>query len=126
MLDVDNFKSINDRFGHPVGDEVLRQIASCLTKTARESDTPARYGGEEFVVLAVDTDLAEGLVLAERIRAALKTITLHVDFQSIHPTASMGVACLRRDESFEQLCARDDAAMYLAKNAGRDRVIEST
>jgi diguanylate cyclase (GGDEF)-like protein len=125
MLDVDNFKSINDRFGHPVGDEVLRQIASCLTKTARESDTPARYGGEEFVVLAVDTDLAEGLVLAERIRAALKTITLHIDFQSINPTASMGVACLRQDESFEQLCARADAAMYLAKNAGRDRVIES-
>ncbi|MES2047369.1 MAG: diguanylate cyclase [Pseudomonadota bacterium] len=125
MLDVDNFKSINDRFGHPVGDEVLRQIGVCLSKTARESDTPARYGGEEFVVLAVDTDLAEGIVLAERIRSALKTIALHVDFQSINPTASMGVACLRHDESFEQLCARADAAMYLAKNAGRDQVVEA-
>lgn len=125
MLDVDNFKSINDRFGHPVGDEVLRQIAACLNKTARESDTPARYGGEEFVVLAVDTDLAEGIVLAERIRTALRTIALHIDFQSINPTASMGVACLRHDESFEQLCARADAAMYLAKNAGRDQVVEA-
>lgn len=125
MLDVDNFKSINDRFGHPVGDEVLRQIASCLSNTARESDTPARYGGEEFVVLAVDTDLAEGIILAERIRSALKSIALNVDFQNINPTASMGVACLRQDETFEQLCARADAAMYLAKHAGRDRVIES-
>ena len=125
MLDVDNFKSINDRFGHPIGDAVLRQIAGCLSKTARASDTPARYGGEEFVVLAVDTDLTEGIVLAERIRSAIKAIALHVDFQSINPTASVGVACLRPDESFEQLCARADAAMYLAKNAGRDRVIEA-
>lgn len=125
MLDVDNFKSINDRFGHPVGDEVLRQIGSCLSNTARGSDTPARYGGEEFVVLAVDTDLAEGIVLAERIRAALKSIALNVDFQRINPTASMGVASLRQDETFEQLCARADSAMYVAKNAGRDQVIES-
>jgi diguanylate cyclase (GGDEF)-like protein len=125
MLDVDNFKSINDKFGHPVGDEVLRQIGDCLAQTARESDTPARYGGEEFVVLATNTDLAECVVLAERIRAALKMITLHVDFQTINPSASIGVACLRPDETFEQLCARADAAMYLAKNAGRDRVIEA-
>ena len=125
MLDVDNFKSINDRFGHPVGDEVLRQIGNRLTSTARESDTPARCGGEEFVVLASDTDLIEGVVLAERIRSALKTITLNVDFQVIKPTASVGVACLRQDETFEQLFARADAAMYLAKNSGRDRVIES-
>lgn len=126
MLDVDYFKSINDRFGHPIGDEVLRQIGNCLASTARESDTPARYGGEEFVVLAPDTDLIEGVVLAERIRTALKTITLNVDSQVVNPTASVGVACLRQDETFEQLCARADAAMYLAKSAGRDRVMEST
>jgi diguanylate cyclase (GGDEF)-like protein len=125
MLDVDNFKSINDHYGHPVGDEVLRQIGSCLATTARESDTPARYGGEEFVVLAPDTDLAEGVVLAERIRLALTTIVVHVDGKTITPTASMGVASLRHDETFEQLCARADAAMYGAKNAGRNRVTEA-
>lgn len=125
MLDVDNFKSINDRFGHPVGDEVLRQIGNCLAGTARESDTPARCGGEEFVILAPDTDLIDGVVLAERMRTALKAISIKVDFQVINPTASVGVACLRQDETFEQLFARADAAMYLAKNAGRDRVIES-
>jgi diguanylate cyclase (GGDEF)-like protein len=125
MIDVDNFKSINDRYGHPVGDEVLRQIGLCLTTTARESDTPARYGGEEFVVLAADTGLAEGIVLAERIRQALKSIVIDVNFQSITATASMGVASLRQEETFEQLCARADTAMYQAKNAGRDRVTEA-
>ncbi|MFZ6751388.1 GGDEF domain-containing protein [Undibacterium sp. Ren11W] len=125
MIDVDNFKSINDRYGHPVGDQVLRQIGLCLATTARESDTPARYGGEEFVVLAADTGIAEGIVLAERIRQALKTIEFDVNVTNIAPTASMGVGCLRQDETFEQLCVRADAAMYQAKNAGRDRVSEA-
>lgn len=123
MLDIDYFKSINDRYGHPIGDEVLRQVAHCLAITARASDTPARYGGEEFAILASDTALEDGLVLAERIRSALREIKVDVNEHTITPTASLGVACLSGDETLEQLCIRADAALYLAKETGRDRSV---
>ncbi|MDO8652033.1 MAG: GGDEF domain-containing protein [Undibacterium sp.] len=126
MIDIDHFKSVNDRYGHPVGDEVLRRVAHCLAATARESDTVARYGGEEFAVLVPDTDLAAGVVLAERIREALRVIVLEVDDEIIRPTVSLGVACLRNEESLKQLCVRADAAMYLAKQSGRDRTMVSS
>lgn len=125
MLDIDNFKLINDNFGHPIGDEVLRQIGHSLAITARESDTPARYGGEEFVVLAPDTNATDGLVLAERIREAMRAIKVGADGRMITPTASLGIACLRPGETFEQLCVRADRALYLAKQTGRDRVMEA-
>ena len=123
MLDVDHFKRVNDNFGHPVGDEVLRQVANCLTLTARESDTPARYGGEEFVVLAPDTDVTAGMVLAERLREVIGAVAIPVVDRTIQPTASFGIACLRAGESLEQLCARADKAMYQAKAAGRNQTI---
>lgn len=126
MLDIDYFKSINDRYGHPVGDEVLRQVAHCLSVTARASDTPARYGGEEFVILASDTHVEDGVVLAERIRAALSAIKVAANGHTITPTASLGVACLRGGETLEQLCIRADAALYQAKEAGRDRSVAAT
>ena len=126
MLDIDNFKSINDHFGHPAGDEVLRQIGHQLAITARESDTAARYGGEEFVVLATDAGITEGVFLAERIRDAMKAIKVTGAGHVITPTASLGIACLRPGETFEQLCARADSALYLAKQAGRDRVVEAS
>jgi diguanylate cyclase (GGDEF)-like protein len=126
MLDVDHFKRVNDHFGHPVGDEVLCQVANCLAITARESDTAARCGGEEFVVLAPDTDVAAGMVLAERIREAIGGLAIVVAQRSIEPTASFGVACLRAGESLEQLCARADQAMYKAKAAGRNQTIEAS
>ncbi len=126
MLDIDFFKAVNDRYGHPVGDEVLRRVGRCLTTTARVSDTPARYGGEEFAVLAADTDVAAGLVLAERIREALHEIQLALNGETITPTVSIGVACLRNGESLEELCVRADAALYQAKENGRDRVMAAS
>jgi diguanylate cyclase (GGDEF)-like protein len=102
------------------------QIGHQLAITARESDTAARYGGEEFVVLATDAGMAEGVFLAERIRDAMKTIKVTGAGHVITPTASLGIACLRPGETFEQLCARADSALYLAKQAGRDRVVEAS
>ena len=86
MVDVDHFKSINDRWGHAVGDEVLRHVAASLRETARETDVVCRYGGEEFVVLMPHTDLAEAALGAERFRLAIEKL----DFGNFDVTASRG------------------------------------
>lgn len=120
MLDLDNFKLINDQHGHPAGDEVLRCVAKCLFETARESDYPARIGGEEFAILSTNTDSKSAFVLAERIRTEISFIRLEINGIVIPITASLGIASLRADETFSQLYVRADDALYLAKGAGRN------
>ena len=124
VFDVDHFKSVNDRHGHAAGDEVLRHVASIGTNVVRATDTVARYGGEEFVVVAPETDLPRAVLLAERLRNALRSsaITLEAD-GTVSVTASFGVAMLRSDdESSDEVLRRADQALYTAKAAGRDRV----
>lgn len=131
MIDVDHFKSINDRFGHLAGDDVLRQLAHSITGEVRGSDVSARYGGEEFVILLPGTPLATGFVLAERIRAAVAREHFAVDDveKSLAVTVSIGVAehgpaVADRDLKVagERLLARADVALYEAKAAGRNAV----
>ena len=127
VFDVDHFKSVNDRHGHAAGDEVLRHVAAIAAKVIRGSDTVARYGGEEFVVIAPETDLPRALLLAERLRNALRAsaITLEND-TPVSVTASFGVAMLEpEDESPDDVLRRGDQALYKAKAAGRDRVERS-
>jgi len=124
MIDIDHFKSINDRYGHHAGDKVLQRVAAVIKRVIRSSDTPVRYGGEEFVVLAPETGQAGALDLAERITQALRRETIETDHQIIGITASCGVAILDKDDQDpEQLLKRADEAMYAAKLAGRDRVV---
>ncbi|WP_158633437.1 GGDEF domain-containing protein [Tautonia sociabilis] len=120
VLDIDYFKAINDTFGHPVGDRVLRVAARIVSEQLRPLDRLFRYGGEEFVVLLPETGLDEAVVVADRIRAALGS-------RQIRPlggplSASFGVACLRPGESAASLFHRADRALVRAKRLGRDRV----
>lgn len=123
LLDVDHFKSYNDTFGHPAGDEVLKTVAQVLDNSARETDTAARYGGEEFAVLLPQTDAAGAWVIAERIRRAIAD----------HPwpnrsvTVSVGVAhLLPVVDTDSQLIARADEALYQSKAGGRNQVSASS
>jgi two-component system, cell cycle response regulator len=128
MLDVDHFKQFNDTFGHPAGDEVLRQLARVLNDTRRANDVVARYGGEEFAVILVDTAKFTAAKVAERVR---ERIAAH-DFSDAAQRAgnisvSIGVATFPDDGAdAEGLVRAADTALYAAKRAGRNRVVLAT
>jgi diguanylate cyclase (GGDEF)-like protein len=123
MTDLDDFKSINDRWGHPFGDEVLREFAASLRESIRDIDLSGRWGGEEFAVVLPGTDVEGGAALAERIRANLRgRIITAPDGERVHVTASFGVAAYPDAEGKDDLVAAADAALYEAKRAGKDQV----
>jgi len=123
VADLDWFKDVNDRHGHPAGDAVLHEFAVLLQETVRDVDLAGRWGGEEFVLVLPGTDLAGGAQLAERVRAALAGRTvLAVDGSQIPITASFGVAAIPPAKTASELFAAADAAMYQAKRAGKNRV----
>jgi two-component system, cell cycle response regulator len=122
LVDVDSFKAVNDRHGHAAGDAVLRAIAARLVDGLREEDLAARWGGEEFLLVLPDTDDAG--IVCERLRAAVAAApALADDGTTVPVTASFGWAHWSRGESAEHLVARADAALYAAKDGGRDRVV---
>lgn len=120
-VDVDMFKRINDTFGHPAGDAVIKAVAATLHSASRKVDSVIRAGGEEFWVLLPETPLAQASLYAERLRAKLDQRMI-VGGDLIRVTASLGVAALGREESLERLISRADGALYAAKHAGRNRV----
>lgn len=129
MIDIDHFKSVNDRFGHQVGDLVLRKLAELLKMTARESDVLARYGGEEFMLILPHTQGCDGCLLAERLRKAVeKAILLKAGetdaVVELRVTISLGVATLVDAQmDFQQLIRQADRSLYFAKGQGRNRVV---
>ncbi|WP_440410579.1 diguanylate cyclase [Neorhizobium petrolearium] len=124
MIDVDHFKQINDRWGHPAGDQVLRQVAEIIIEHTRAADIVFRYGGEEFLVALVETDHDKAFEVAERVRAGFMNTDLNVaDGTSIRGTISIGVATHRGHPDFQHLIDAADKALYLAKNGGRNQVI---
>jgi diguanylate cyclase (GGDEF)-like protein len=123
LLDIDDFKQLNDHFGHVAGDELLVGLAQVLNQSIRDSDLIARYGGEEFAVLAANTDLAGAVNLGEKVRTAVGEAAFIVG-DSMRPTRmtiSIGVAQYRG--SRKQLLRRADRALYRAKDEGKDCVI---
>jgi len=122
MIDVDRFKSINDTYGHAVGDRALRQVAECIVRCARESDIVFRYGGEEFVLLLSNTALCGARFLAERIREAAERLELRCGAQPRKVTVSIGVAALEPGDDRLRLLERADSALYASKTEGRNRV----
>ncbi|MGB5603881.1 MAG: diguanylate cyclase [Gammaproteobacteria bacterium] len=124
MVDIDHFKSINDRFGHAVGDEAIRMVSNILNACEHEGVVVGRYGGEEFCVALPDTDLATGQVVAETLRNSIKTASVTFSDQDVMLTASFGVADARAEmTSISQLLENADEALYKAKQSGRDRVV---
>ena len=125
FADIDHFKQINDTHGHAAGDAVLRSVSTAIGQMARQSDTVARYGGEEFVVLLPHTNRSGAMLLAERMREAVGAIETRLGgTQSINVTMSLGVAAFPEDAADgESLLECGDAAMYRAKQAGRNRVM---
>ena len=127
LADVDNFKAVNDRHGHPTGDMVLRDLAATLRETVREIDTAARWGGEEFAVILPGTDLEGAAQVAERLRVALsEREILSVVGEPLHVTASFGAAASSTSTTLAQLVGAADEALYRAKRAGKDRVYAGT
>jgi diguanylate cyclase (GGDEF)-like protein/PAS domain S-box-containing protein len=122
LLDIDHFKLFNDTFGHPRGDEVLRNVGRCIRRSVRATDVAARYGGEEFAVILPNTDRSGAVVAAEHLRAAIEEATW-VDRQI---TASIGVATYSNEvNSADALLDHADRALYQSKQAGRNRVTQS-
>lgn len=120
LFDIDHFKEVNDRFGHLVGDEILKQFTGIILSKIRKSDFLARWGGEEFVLLSPETDIGNSTILAEKLRAV---VGAHA-FEGIdHPlTCSVGVTSYRQGDSLNSLMDRADRALYEAKNHGRNCV----
>jgi diguanylate cyclase (GGDEF)-like protein len=124
IADIDGFKKINDRYGHPAGDAVLREFARRLRQTVREIDLAGRWGGEEFCLVLPGTDAEGGSSLAERAREALeqRPVTLP-DGTAIAVTASFGVAAAALSAAGDGIVAAADAALYEAKRSGKNRVV---
>jgi two-component system cell cycle response regulator len=123
-FDLDKFKSVNDRYGHAAGDAVLAEFARRLVANTRSVDLVARIGGEEFVVTMPDAGLDAARSAAERVRAAVEKDSFPFERQRIPVTVSVGVASLRPgDADGAGLLARADSALFIAKSAGRNRVI---
>ena len=123
LIDLDHFKSINDRFGHAVGDQLLQRFAAVLRTTLHTNEVFGRYGGEEFLVLFPDHSLDQARQAAEKLRAALRDQRMRVDEQDISVTLSLGLAGYEAgDVLFDQVARRADIALYVAKTQGRDRV----
>jgi diguanylate cyclase (GGDEF)-like protein len=119
LLDVDHFKLVNDSFGHPVGDQVLVEIARLLAQGTRNADVVGRWGGEEFLIICRDTDLDGALVLAEKLR---EMISEHSFSLVGRKTASFGVTAFRADDNVHLMLARTDGALYRSKEKGRNCV----
>jgi diguanylate cyclase (GGDEF)-like protein len=126
MVDLDNFKTINDTFGHIAGDAALRQFAAVLSEIVRRSDMVSRYGGDEFLVLLPETDLEGADALAEKIRSAAAAEVFGDGDLRFQLTLSIGASTLFDDESGNDMIARADMALYEAKEQGRNRVEKST
>jgi diguanylate cyclase (GGDEF)-like protein len=123
FADIDDFKRVNDRFGHHVGDEVLRAFADVLRKRVRTIDLSARLGGEEFAVLLIETDLKGAEALAESLRVAVEALEVRVvGGPPVHVTASFGIAAYPQTHAADELMTAADLALYRAKREGKNRV----
>jgi diguanylate cyclase (GGDEF)-like protein len=122
MLDIDHFKQVNDNFGHPAGDEVLKEICSRLKSVVRPYDAVGRYGGEEFLVVFPETGVEQAQAQAERLRRAIESEPFQLGDQPRTVTISVGITSLRPEDGVQELLERADQALYQAKRSGRNRV----
>lgn len=125
VLNLDDFKRVNDSYGHPVGDAVLKTVVDTCRQQLRDSDLMGRLGGAEFAIQLPRTSLADALMVAERIRAAVASLPIKTDKAVLNLTASLGVTTIRAEDSTVSLFKRADEALQAAKAGGRNRVVEA-
>lgn len=124
MMDIDHFKKLNDTYGHPAGDEVLRQLATLMKSQVRKADIACRYGGEEFLIILPETSLEIAAERAETLRQAFGDLTIEHDGQIMKGKLSLGVAAFpEHARAPQQLVQVADSALYAAKTGGRNRVV---
>jgi diguanylate cyclase (GGDEF)-like protein len=124
MIDIDDFKKVNDTYGHPAGDAVLRTVAGRVLSAIRERDLGFRYGGEEFAVLLQATESSGGVYVAERIREQVIAAATRVNGHELRVTVSIGVASIpEHARTIRDLVSEADKALYVAKKAGKNRVV---
>ena len=122
MIDIDDFKKVNDTYGHLVGDKVLKKVAETTKKTIRKSDVAIRYGGEEFLIILPHTDLEAAKIAAERIRKNIEKL----DVDGVKVTVSVGIADNSLSPKLEDLIRKADQALYIAKRTGKNKVVAAT
>ena len=123
ILDIDDFKQVNDTYGHPVGDLVLKTVAECLSLTVRESDMAFRYGGEEFVALLHDADAETARAVGERVRARVEDAKVPAGDTHVSVTVSVGISVFPdTSAAASELVSSADHALYAAKHSGKNRV----
>ncbi len=123
MMDIDNFKSFNDTYGHQLGDRVLKDVAAVAKKISRAGDIAARYGGEEFIMILPETDSGQAMLFAERIRASVAEIEIPHEGKTLHVTISLGVSTYPdHSEEKEVLIRAADEALYTSKHRGKNCV----
>jgi len=126
MIDVDHFKRVNDRYGHPAGDRVLAEVADVCRRGIRTTDLAARYGGEEFCLVLPQTGIRAAVVVAERVRALIEELRFESPDGGFQATVSIGVAAVAgRDVGWEPILSEADQALYRAKKTGRNRVVST-
>ena len=126
MCDIDNFKHVNDTYGHQAGDKVLTIVSRILKNTLRVTDLIARFGGEEFTILLTDIDISKAIETAERVRVKIEYMDFHIEDQiePLKKTISIGVTEYKKEESIESFIERADKAMYEAKTTGKNKVVK--
>lgn len=123
MLDIDHFKKVNDTYGHPFGDEVIRGVADCLRKNMRETDIAGRYGGEEFTLILVDCNLSNAQLIAERIRGSIEGLDFNYQGTLVKITASLGIAEITGNiPDYQSWIKMADLGLYIAKEGGRNQI----
>ena len=123
LFDIDNFKKVNDTYGHLAGDEVLKQVAEVVRNCIRKEDILARWGGEEFVIFFKYTNIKSAIIVAEKIRSSIEKLTIKIPNQNINVTVSIGVSAFKITDSDSTECIeRADDAMYVSKRSGKNKV----
>ena len=123
LLDIDHFKSVNDRYGHLTGDDVLEKIGAELGRNLRDADIAGRYGGEEFIMVLPNTDLSSAVTVSERVRNTIEITKIKdTNGDMFGITASQGVSSYKSGDDEYSLIVRADSALYKAKENGRNRV----
>lgn len=127
IMDIDDFKNVNDTHGHIMGDYVLKELGKCVMENIKQTDMAFRYGGEEFAVLLPASGPSGGMYVAERIRSSVESQRFEKDGITLRMTVSIGVSnCPKSANAVEDLIRTADKALYEAKISGKNRVVESS